>query len=150
MRAETRETAAEKIRKLRTSVAKDKADKVADGQRKSGAAAEENVEGAETRAGGDKVLRIWEAPEELEAVNYTAAEQDMREKVKGPDVAWLVSSLEGGRQLSQADGGSLETSLGQRAGSSGTLQVKDAVWLGDGPGRGEVTTLHGGARQHPR
>ena len=207
MRPETKETATEKIKKLRAAVAKDKNDKIADG-RKSGHAANDGTEAADnTRAGGEKVVKFWEPPEKFEAIDYTLAERDMREKVKGPDVKWLVTNLEGGRQLEKADGQSapreaqdlveratalaqgpvlgrlsnvsddlyawaaakvarnpnagleeilgematyglgdmaaealevLEEDLGQRAGSSGTLQVKDTVWNGEGPGRGEV------------
>ena len=59
MKPETKESATDKIKVLRSTVAKDKADKV-DG-RKAGQVddAEAAVEDA-TRAGGEKVVRIWD------------------------------------------------------------------------------------------
>ena len=51
-KAATRETVTDKIKALRTQVAKDKATKIADGARKSGESVP--TEASETRAGGDK------------------------------------------------------------------------------------------------
>ena len=93
MKMETKESAQAKIKALRTELAKDKAEKIADGRKSGqGLSARETDNGTgETRAGGDKVVRVWDVPEEFEAVDYTLAEYDMREKVKGPDLRWLLS-----------------------------------------------------------
>ena len=85
MKPETKESAAEKIKTIRAAVAKDKASKITD--RKSGHGEEEPQ--GETRAGGEKVVQFEEIPEEFGAVDYTIAEEDLREALKGPDDAWL-------------------------------------------------------------
>ena len=99
MKAETRESAAEKIKGLRAAVAADKATKVADG-RKSG----ESAENEETRAGGNKTLKFHEVPEEFEAIDFTAAETEMQEYLKGPDDRWLHGDGGGDRVLASATG----------------------------------------------
>ena len=55
-----------------------------------------------TRVGGDKVVRIWDIFEEFEAVDFTAAEQDMREKLKGPDLRRLVGRETAEKALTEA------------------------------------------------
>ena len=72
MKAETKESAAEKIKEIRAGVAKDKAAKVQDGKdrRRAGQgdpAKEGDAEGPE-KAGGQV---HWEAPEEMVQVDYT-------------------------------------------------------------------------------
>ena len=86
MKAETKDTAAEKIKEIRAGVAKDKAAKVQDGKdrRRAGqgeGAKEGDPEGPE-KAGG----RVhWEAPEEMIQVDYTHQEKDFADLVAGPD-----------------------------------------------------------------
>ena len=106
MKMETKESVQAKIKALRTEMAKDKAEKIADG-RKSGqglSTSETDNGTGETRAGGDKVVRVWDVPGEFEAVDYTLAEHDAREKVKGPDLRRLLSRQDSGYVLPVADG----------------------------------------------
>ncbi|CAE7410615.1 unnamed protein product, partial [Symbiodinium microadriaticum] len=84
MKPETKESAAEKIKLLRAGVIKDRVAKI---DRKSGQG--DSGEQAETRAGGDKAVQFSEVPEEFRAVDYTAAEAEIQEAIKGPDDAWL-------------------------------------------------------------
>ena len=205
MKAETKDTVAAKVKAIRAEIAKDKADKIADG-RKSGQNPPPAADSqGETRAGGDKVVRVWDVPEEFEAVDFTTAEQDMREKLKGPDIKWLVNRDPLGKTLAEATGETapdeakdyvqraqelangpvlsrltdasddlyawaaarvarkpqasfeevlsematyglgemaeeatklLETALGTKAGSTGSLQVMETVWEHGQPGKG--------------
>ena len=88
MKAETKETAAEKIKEIWAGVAKDKAAKVQDGKDRRRAGQGEggkdgDPEGPE-KAGG----RVhWEAPEEMVQVDYTHQEKDFADLVTGPDDA---------------------------------------------------------------
>ncbi|CAE7364654.1 unnamed protein product, partial [Symbiodinium sp. CCMP2456] len=84
MRPETKESVGEKIKLLRAAVIKDRVSKV---DRKSGQGEEENP--AETRAGGDKAVQFSDVPEEFAAVDYTAAEVELQEAIRGPDDGWL-------------------------------------------------------------
>ena len=99
MKPETRDTANDKIKALRTGVARDKAAKI--GDRKSGQGG-----GEETRAAGEKVVHFEEIPDEFEAVDYTAAERELREVLSGPDRTWLndVGSEVEVKVVQQADG----------------------------------------------
>ena len=102
---ETKESATEKIKALRIGVAKDKASKI-DGGRKSGEADPKESESASSRAEGEKRLR-WGPPEEFEAVDFTAAEQDMRQKLQGPDLMWAHETADRARfNVSSAPGDS--------------------------------------------
>jgi hypothetical protein len=87
MRQETKETATEKIGQLRAQVAKDKKDKIKDGQPKRKAGQEdvsqpaESQEGpCEKRAGGV----TWKPPAEMVEIDYTAQEKELAEMLKGP------------------------------------------------------------------
>lgn len=95
MRAETRETAEEKIRQLRAEISKDKAEKSGKPARRAGdlvGPADGNEpggdEGATSKAGGDQRVRFWEVPEEFE-VDYTKQE-DLQRWVQGPDKDWGI------------------------------------------------------------
>ena len=95
MRAETRETAEEKIRQLRAEISKDKAEKSGKSARRAGDLVgpadgnePEGDEGATSKAGGDQRVRFWEVPEEFE-VDYTKQE-DLQRWVQGPDKDWGV------------------------------------------------------------
>ena len=88
MKAETKESAVEKIKEIRAGVAKDKAAKVQDGKdrRRAGQgdpAKEGEAEGPE-KAGGQV---HWEAPEEMVQVDYTHQEKDFADLVAGPDAS---------------------------------------------------------------
>ena len=83
LKIETKETVNDKIKALRTGMAKDKADKVVDGKR----AGSDADKGETTRAGGEKVVQFWDVPEEF--LSITPAEEDMRQKIQGPDHSWL-------------------------------------------------------------
>ena len=90
MRPENKESAAEKIKELRSMDAKDKQDKVKDGQSRrragqegDGAQAVEEPQNGEQRAGGV----TWRAPEEFIDVDFTKQEQEFESIVKGPDQA---------------------------------------------------------------
>ena len=104
MKAETRESATDKIRNLRAGVAKDKAEKVASGRKSGQGEPAETADGGATRAGGEKVVRIWDVPEEFEAVDFTQAESDMRETLQGPDSGWLREPVGHVEHLIEADG----------------------------------------------
>ena len=92
MKLETKETATEKIRELRSQVSKDKDAKVKDGQdrRRAGKEGKGNTSGPDPsekekveesgRAGGV----TWKAPVEMQEVDYTVEEREFAELVKGP------------------------------------------------------------------
>ena len=87
MKAETKETAIEKIKEIRTGVAKDKASKVQDGKdrRRAGHGDQPAGEGeGHEKAGGRPSVR-WEAPEEMVQVDYTHQEKEFADLVAGPD-----------------------------------------------------------------
>ena len=86
MKRETRESVAEKIKALRAGVAKDRASKLEG--RKSGQATEVEDKPASTRAGGEAVVPT-EIPAEFGIVDFTTAEEELREALKGPDACWL-------------------------------------------------------------
>ena len=86
MKAETKESAAEKMKDIWAGVAKDKAAKVQDGKDRRRAGQGENPSSGEPeiheKAGG----RVsWKAPEEMVQVDYTSQEKDFAELVSGPD-----------------------------------------------------------------
>ena len=64
LKMETKESVSEKIKALRNEVAKDKANKIADGKR----AGAEDDKGNATRAGGGKTVQFWDVAEEFEAM----------------------------------------------------------------------------------
>jgi hypothetical protein len=85
MRQETKETATEKINNLRAQIAKDKKDKIKDGQPRRRAGQEEHEvqkheDEGEKRAGGV----TWQAPVEMRYVDYTAQEGEFAQLVQGP------------------------------------------------------------------
>ena len=93
MKAETKDSASEKIKELRQQVAKDKDPKVKEGQerRRAGKEATESSEKNETskdeknppgKAGGV----TWAPPEEMVNIDYTKQEQEFAEIVKGPSL----------------------------------------------------------------
>ena len=85
MKAETKESVANKVKSLRAEIAKDKADKVADGRKSGQVPASATTESqGETRAGGDKVVRVWDVPEEFEAVDFHRGGAGHARKAEGP------------------------------------------------------------------
>ncbi|CAK9076517.1 unnamed protein product [Durusdinium trenchii] len=87
MKAETKDTATEKIKEIRAGVAKDKASKVQDGKdrRRAGQGDQPQGEGeGHEKAGGHQGVS-WEAPEEMVQVDYTHQEKEFAELVAGPD-----------------------------------------------------------------
>ena len=87
MKAETKETAAEKIKEIRAGVAKDKASKVQDGKDRRRAGHGDQPQGeaeGHEKAGGHHGVR-WEAPEEMVQVDYTHQEKEFADLVAGPD-----------------------------------------------------------------
>ena len=86
MKAETKESAAEKMKEIRAGVAKDKAAKVQDGKDRRRAGQGEGTKEGEPegpeKAGG----RVhWEAPEAMIQVDYTHQEKEFADLVAGPD-----------------------------------------------------------------
>ncbi|CAE6959396.1 unnamed protein product [Symbiodinium sp. CCMP2592] len=129
MRPETKDSVTEKIKALRVAVVKDKAAKTTD--RKSGQGDDVQAPG-ETRAGGEKVVQFEEIPDEFGAVDYTAAEEDLREALKGPDRAWLQG------------GGEANLTAAEVTGESAPQEAKDLVAraeaLANGPVLGQLRT----------
>ena len=90
MKAETKESAGEKIKELRSQVAKDKDAKTKEGQdrrragngKKAEEVAEEVVKEPSGRAGGV----TWAPPQEMVQVDYTAQEKEFADLVSGPKV----------------------------------------------------------------
>ena len=128
MKPETKESVAEKIKVLRATAAKDRASKVADG-RKSGQGAEEG-EAASTRAGGEKQVQFTEVPSEFDVVDYTVAEEELREALKGPDRDWL--------QPASAPGAALKEATGQSAPQQAKDLASRAEELATGPVLGQL------------
>ena len=92
MRVETKDSVTEKIQKLRSGMAADKASKVQDGKdaagRKQGGAPRNPDKPAEQpKAGGQPAL--WQAPREMQAVDPTAQESSFAALRHGPDARWL-------------------------------------------------------------
>ena len=99
MRQETKETATEKIKELRSQVAKDKDSKIKDGQdrRKTGqthgptttreSRKEPPTEEAKPENPGKAGGVTWRVPEEMVEVDYTAQEEEFAKLVKGPDAS---------------------------------------------------------------
>eukprot|EP00435_Cladocopium_sp_Y103_P024605 s4663_g6.t1 len=86
MKAETHESAGEKIKELRAPVTTDKAAKIKDGQDRKGGqepaqSRGDGDEGRDGHAGGTS----WKVPEEMVRVDYTAQEREFADLVKGPD-----------------------------------------------------------------
>ena len=94
MRAETKETAEEKIKQFRAEILKDRQEKTGKTARRAGDAAtgapsdEGKEEAATSKAGGEQRVRFWEVPEEFN-VDYTKQE-DLQQWVRGPEEGWGV------------------------------------------------------------
>ena len=109
MRAETKESAWEKIKELREKVAKDKAAKVQDGKDRKRASERAGHQSAgvpdeDAKAGGQQVR--WAAPAEMVEIDYTRAEADFADMVKGPDHTVFENVTLGGRAHGGRDGSS--------------------------------------------
>lgn len=133
MRQETKETATEKIGQLRAQVAKDRKDKIKDGQPKRKAGQEdasqpvENQEGAcEKRAGGV----TWKPPAEMVEVDYTVQEKEFAEMLEGPkQEAFKNQHMEG---VTHAGRG------GETAPGAAQELLRKAQALSDGPVLGKL------------
>ena len=95
MRAETKESAEEKIKQFRAEIAKDRAEKTGkptrragDGTTNQGEAETVAEEAGASKAGGEQRVRFWDVPEEFE-VDYTKQE-DLQHLVRGPNSEWGV------------------------------------------------------------
>ena len=95
MRAETKESAEEKIKQFRAEIAKDKAEKIGKAARRAGDVTTDqeepkgvSEESSTSKAGGEQRVRFWEVPEEFD-VDYTKQE-DLHHLVRGPDGEWGV------------------------------------------------------------
>ncbi|CAE7667777.1 unnamed protein product, partial [Symbiodinium necroappetens] len=77
MKPETKESATEKIKALRTAVAKDRA---------------------------SKVVQFAETPEEFGIVDFTTAEEELREALNGPDRSWLATEAPPAKPFNEATG----------------------------------------------
>ena len=91
MKMETKEKVTERIKAIRTAHNADKAAKIKDGVRKAGNGEDgksprEELDG---RAGSRAQRVRFEVPAELTQVDYTKAEAEMQELVKGPDTSWV-------------------------------------------------------------
>ena len=91
MRMEPKEKVAERIKAIRGAHAADKSAKIKDGVRKAGNGedAQPAVEEPDGRAGSRDQRVRFEIPEELTKVDYTKAEAEMQDLVKGPDASWV-------------------------------------------------------------
>ena len=129
MKAETKETATEKIKEIRTAMAKDKAAKVKDGQDRrragqdKGTKSQQEEEAEKTKAGG-KAVR-WAPPEEMVQVDYTPQEEDFASLVKGPD-SQIFKNI-------TVDGKPHEGRGGESAPTESLELVRQAQRLMDGP-----------------
>ena len=123
MKCETRESVVEKIKALRAGVVKDRASKLEG--RKSGQATEAEDKPASTRAGGEAAVPI-EIPAEFGIVDFTTAEVELREALKGPDACWL-EAVDNPQNV-------LETAKGDSA----PQQAKDLVAKAEGMLAGPV------------
>lgn len=90
MRMEPKEKVAERIKAIRGAHAADKSAKIKDGVRRAGNGEEQQpTEEPDSRAGSRGQRVRFEVPEELTKVDYTKAEAEMQELVKGPDTRWV-------------------------------------------------------------
>lgn len=91
MKMETKEKVTERIKAIRTAHNADKASKIKDGVRKAGNGEDGKSprEEADGRAGSRAQRVRFEVPTELTQVDYTKAEAEMQELVKGPDTSWV-------------------------------------------------------------
>eukprot|EP00438_Fugacium_kawagutii_P035496 Skav226807 [mRNA] locus=scaffold2056:134273:145141:- [translate_table: standard] len=84
MKLETKDSAAEKIKALRTLVAKDKQSKIKDGQERRRAGKDDGAtksgDAGDPRAGGV----TWAPPPVMTDIDYTKAEQTLESLVRGP------------------------------------------------------------------
>lgn len=88
MKLEPKEKVAEKIKSIRAAAAADKASKIKDGVRRAGQG--ETVEDSgEPRAGGTGGRVTFAVPEAIKEVDFTKAEQEMSDLIRGPDARWV-------------------------------------------------------------
>ena len=91
MKAESKESATEKIKELRSQVAKDKDAKAKEGQDRrragtgSGKKPEEKPEEATAEPSGRAGGVTWAPPQEMTHIDYTAQEKEFENLVSGPD-----------------------------------------------------------------
>ena len=88
MKMDTKEKIAEKMKAIRAATAADKAAKIKDGVRKAGQG-EPVEEPGEPRAGGAAKRVSFDVPVAIREVDFTKAEHEMSDLVKGPDSRWV-------------------------------------------------------------
>lgn len=117
MKMETKEKVTERIKAIRTAHNADKASKIKDGVRKAGNGEDGKSprEEADGRAGSRAQRVRFEVPTELTQVDYTKAEAEMQELVKGPDTSWVEEVTH------------QQKPHGGRAGDSAPLRAKELV-----------------------
>lgn len=88
MKMDTKEKVAERIKAIRTATAADKASKIKDGVRRAGQG--EPVEDTgEPRAGGTAKGVTFDVPKPIEEIDFTKAEHEMSDLIRGPDSRWV-------------------------------------------------------------
>ena len=131
LKPETKDSVYEKVRALRAAITKDKAAKV---DRKSGQGTEpETADSTCTRAGSftHQSVHFNEIPEEFEAVDFTSAEDELREALKGPKEDWI--------RMEPGQGVKVLEATGEGAPMSAKVLVKRAEELAFGPVLGRLT-----------
>ena len=125
MKPETKESVWEKIKELRSQVAKDKANKIKDGKdvRRAGQGVQENSDAVAEKAGGLHVT--WAPPEEMVDVDYTQQEETFRQLVQGPNPEIFANVSKEGKPH--------EGRHGESAPDTAKNLVKEAQRLADGP-----------------
>lgn len=87
MKMDSKEKVAEKIKAIRAATAADKASKIKDGVRRAGQ--EPAEEPGESRAGGSVKQVSFEVPAALRELDFTKAEHEISDLIKGPDATWV-------------------------------------------------------------
>eukprot|EP00434_Breviolum_minutum_P012254 symbB.v1.2.010803.t1/scaffold712.1/size170421/2 len=91
MRMDSKEKVTERIKAIRGAHAADKSAKIKDGVRRAGNGEEQKPASEELDGkAGSRGHRVkFDVPEELAEVDYTKAEAEMQELMKGPDTKWV-------------------------------------------------------------
>ena len=91
MRMDSKEKVTERIKAIRGAHAADKSAKIKDGVRRAGNGEEQKPASEELDGkAGSRGHRVkFDVPEELAEVDYTKAEAEMQDLMKGPDTKWV-------------------------------------------------------------
>ena len=133
MRMESKEKVGERIKAIRGAYAADKSAKIKGGARKAGNGedAQPTAEEPDGRAGSRDQRVRFEIPEDLAKVDYTKAETEMRDLVKGPDTSWVEEVPHQHRPHAGRRGDS--------APPKATQLVEKALELANGPVLGQLS-----------